>query len=168
MARIKVDVRGLDALERDFSLLKRDITGISKRAVYDGARVAADALRRATDRLQRVPDLVAINAARRGEATYLSVSQKNGLREGLGISPMRVTPDQVNTKVGFEGYNKVVTKRWPSGQPNRMVAAECNHGNSTRMIRQPFITVTAEVFGPDIREAMIKTATNEISKVLDD
>lgn len=167
MPKITVDKSGLDALQRRFEMLKTEATKVSRRAVYDGAKVAADALRAATNNLQAVSDYDAINAKRRGEPSYMSVKQKNGLRDGLGIATMRVTPDSVNTKVGFDGYNSVVTPRWPNGQPNRMVAAEVNHGSSGRTIRQPFITATAEVFASDIREAMIETATDEISKILE-
>lgn len=167
MPKIKVDTSGLDALERKLELLKTETTQIAKRAVYDGAKIAADALRSATDSLQCVSDFDAINAKRRGEPSYMSVKQKNGLRAGLGVSPMRVTADSVNNKVGFDGYNAVVTPRWPSGQPNRMIAAEVNHGSSGLTIRQPFITVTAEVYASEIRRAMILTATDEISKIVE-
>lgn len=167
MPKVSVNKSGLDALQRQLELLKTDATKVAKRAVYDGAKIAADALRRATDSLQCVSDFDAINAKRRGEPSYLSVKQKNGLRTGLGIASMRELPDSVNTKVGFDGYNSVVTPRWPNGQPNRMIAAEVNHGSSGRTIRQPFITVTAEVYASDIREAMILTATEEISKIVE-
>lgn len=167
MPKIKVDKSGVDALQRKFEMLKTEATHVAKRTVYDGAKVAADALRAATDSLQAVSDYDAINAKRRGELSYLSVKQKIGLQNGLGIATMRVTPDSVNTKVGFDGYNSVVTKRWPKGQPNRMVAAEVNHGSAGRTIRQPFITATAEVYAADIRKAMIQTATDEISKILE-
>ena len=127
----------------------------------------ADALRGAVEGLQRVPDVAAMGAWRKGVPSTLSVSQKNGLREGLGIAPFKFLSSSVNTKVGFSGYNSVRTKRWPNGQPNQVIAAVVNHGNSNTMQRQPFITVTAESEASNIRVAMIKAATEKITEILE-
>ena len=167
MPKVRIDISGLDFMERQFNLLASEATTVAVRAVYDGAGVSADALRGAVDGLARVSDKAAMGAWRKRVPSLLSVSQKNGLREGLGIAPMKIENDSVNTKVGFDGYNSVVTKRWPFGQPNQMIAAVCNHGDSSTMIRQPFISTTAEGSSSAIRAAMIKAATEEITKILE-
>lgn len=167
MPRVRIDISGLDYLERQLTLLSKEATTVAARAVYAGAGVAADALRGAVEGLQRVPDVAAMGAWRKGVPSTLSVSQKNGLREGLGIAPFKFLSSSVNTKVGFSGYNTVRTKRWPNGQPNQVIAAVVNHGNSNTMIRQPFITVTAESEASNIRVAMIQAATEKITEILE-
>ena len=167
MPRVRIDISGLDYLERQLTLLSKEATTVAARAVYAGAGVAADALRGAVEGLQRVPDVVAMGVWRKGVPSTLSVSQKNGLREGLGIAPFKFLSSSVNTKVGFSGYNSVRTKRWPNGQPNQVIAAVVNHGNSNTMQRQPFITVTAESEASNIRVAMIKAATEKITEILE-
>lgn len=166
MPKISVDFKKLDALERNLRSLSNETERICKMALYDGAAVAADSLRKSVDRLDRVPDAAAMNAARRSEPTILSVSQKNGLREGLGISPMKIRGKTISVKVGFDGYNSVRTKRWPNGQPNVMVAASCEHGSSA-MLEQPFIAPTFRAKSAQIQRAMVKTATDQITKILD-
>ena len=166
MPKLSVDFKDLDALERNLRTLSDEAQGICKMALYDGAAVAADALRKSVDGLARVPDVAAMNAARRGEPAVLSVSQKNGLREGLGISPMKIRGKTISVKVGFDGYNSVKTKRWPNGQPNVMVAASCEHGSSA-MLEQPFIAPTFRAKSAQIQRAMMKTATDQISKILE-
>ncbi len=167
MALVRVEYGDLDALERKVSTIAEEATTIAKFAVYDGAKVAADALRVATNSLQAVSDYDAINAKRRGERTYISYKQKLGLQNGLGIAKMRVDSDSVDTRVSFGGMNTVITPRWPTGQPNVMVAAEVNHGTSGRTIRQPFVTVSEELYRKDIIRAMIRTATEKITEILD-
>ena len=167
MPRVRIDISGLDYLERQLTLLSKEATTVAARAVYAGAGVAADALRGAVEGLQRVPDVAAMGAWRKGVPSTLSVSQKNGLREGLGIAPFKFLSSSVNTKVGFSGYNSVRTRRWPNGQPNQVIAAVVNHGNSSTMQRQPFITVTAESEASNIRVAMIKAATEKITEILE-
>lgn len=166
MPRITAKLEELDALERRFSLLASEATTIAKRSLYDGAAVAADSLRVSVNGLSRVSDAEAIQAHRTGTPTILSVSQKNGLRKGLGISPMKVKGKAISVKVGFDGYNSVKTKRWPDGQPNQMVAASCEHG-STAMVEQPFIRPTFESHRASILRAMIRTATKEIDRILE-
>lgn len=168
MARMVVT--GMNQLDR----FKRKISSIfeyyekekiAARACYAGAGVAADALRAAVEGLSRISDFEAINAHRRGQKCLISVTQKIGLQNGLGISPMRYEKLSVNVKVGFDGYNDVLSDRWPVGQPNRMIAACCEHGASF-MIPQPFIGMTREMYGWKIVLAMKKEATETIDRIL--
>ena len=168
MPKVKIYLEGLYEFRNAMWATAQQATTIGARAVYEGAGVAADALRGAVEGLQRVSDKAAMGAWRKHEPTWISVSQKNGLREGLGIAPMRFETGSINTKVGFDGYNSVVTKRWPNGQPNQVIAAVCNHGSSDTMLRQPFITSTAAASAGEIRAAMRKAASEEIRKILDE
>ena len=167
MARVTIDTKGLEDLQRGLLLIADNAEEICKRAIFDGAKEAADTLKATTGALRTVPDVVAINNWRKGEQGYLSVKQKAGLLAGLGIARMKTEGKEINTKVGFSGYNAVKTKRWPNGQPNIMIAAVCNHGNSNTMVRQPFIDAAAEMAGGDIADAMRETLAAELNKRLE-
>lgn len=167
MPKISVDVAELDLLGRDLRAVGRRADGVAKRALFQGARVAADALRQSVDSLERVTDAQVINSWKKGVPTVLSVSQKNGLRDSLGISPFKTKDGAVRTSVGFSGYNDIKTKRWPNGQPNIMVAASCEHGSSA-MLEQPFIRPTYLHSSTAIQRAMWEGATQKITEIMEE
>ena len=134
-------------------------------AVYAGAKIVADEIRREIDGLDRVTDVEAITAWNEKRPVKISVSQKNGLRKGLGIAPIRNNYSIIGTKVGFSGYNDVETERWPNGQPNQMIAGACESG-STAMIKQPFVrTATKRVTQTALIE-MERAADKKLKEIL--
>ena len=46
--------------------------------------------------------------------------------------PIQYYGHGLNTKIGFDGYNDVKTKKYPNGQPNMMIARSINAGTSFR------------------------------------
>lgn len=166
MAVLPIGFDELDLFNRKLDLLAQDAVKIGKFALYDGAKVAADALRDAVDSLNRVTDVEAINTLKKGGQSLISVKQKNGLRNGLGISKMRIKNGTLSVVIGFNGYNTVAGGPYPKGQPNRMIAASCE-GGSSKMIAQPFVKPTFEAKRADIIKAMCNTATDMIDEILD-
>lgn len=139
MPNVTLEFKQLRYFNRNLNILLNDAQKIAKYSIYDGARVAADAMSEAIDALAWVPDVVAINAWKKGVPSLISYKQKKGLQESLGIAKMRVGVGlKVSTSIGFDGYNEVVTHRWPNGQPNILIAAQCDHASSV-MIPQQFI-----------------------------
>ena len=167
MAKITIEYDELVDLAHQLWAVGKDADRIAARALYKGAGKAADGLRAATNGLTVVSDRHRMGDYRAKRPGYLSVTQKAGLLEGLGITSFKFSSDSVSTNVGFGGMNGLRTRKWPGGQPNRMIAAAVNHGDSSAMIRQPFITSTAEVYAEDIKEAMVEEAKAEIEKILD-
>ena len=174
MPRITLDLKDLDFFVDRLGEMGEDAEKIVKMGMYEGAKICADELRKAVDNLDRVPDVYLANAVRAaggskaggksrigakiesGRVTTtlpLTVKQKNGLRNGLGIAKFRVQGNKISTVVGFSGYNTLTSKRWPQGQPNQMVAASCESGTSY-MTRQPFIRPTFTKHGAAIRSAI--------------
>ena len=168
MPKVKCEFKELRRLNRNLQILSEDAEKVMKFSLYEGAKIAADELRVSVDNLGRVSDAAAIQAWMTLTPSIISVSQKNGLRAGLGISKMKVGPHlKIRLKVGFSGYNEVITRRWPQGQPNVMIAASCEHGSSA-MLAQPFIRPAYERCAGRIKNEMEKTAKKEISKILDE
>lgn len=106
--------------------------------VYAMAGVVADSIREKLEALPTVTDQKNIISYRKGEKTHLSVTEKEGLLKGFGISPMRTDDGFVNVKLGFDGYNNVKTEAYPQGQPNSLIARITESGSSYRD-KTPFI-----------------------------
>lgn len=149
---------------RDYELMLGKIGDASKdicgAAIYEGAKIIADEVKANLESLKTVSDAAAIQAAKKEEATYLTIRAKIGLMKSFGVTPMQRDRDGIyNVKLGFDGYNDVKTKKWPKGQPNQLIARACESGSSA-MIKQPFF-----------REAVQKTkkkAESRMAEVLDE
>ena len=149
---------------RDYELMLGKIGDASKdicgAAIYEGAKIIADEAKANLESLKTVSDADAIQAAKKEEATYLTIRAKIGLMKSFGVTPMSQDESGIyNVKLGFDGYNDVKTKRWPKGQPNQLIARACESGSSA-MIKQPFF-----------REAVQKTkkkAESRMAEVLDE
>ena len=166
MAMLKIGFDELHLFNRKLNLVRAGAVKVAKMSLYDGADIAADSLRAAVDGLDRVPDVVAINTLRKGGQSLISVKQKNGLRNGLGIAKMKTKGTEISVKIGFDGYNEVAGGPYPNGQPNRMIAGSCE-GGSSKMIAQPFIKPTFDAKRGDILKAMLTTATDMIDAIMD-
>lgn len=70
-----------------------------------------------------------------------SSKQYKGLIESFGIAKMHAGNNGYNVKCGFDGYNSIVTEKYPKGQPNAMIARAVNKGTSF-MVAQPFMDNT--------------------------
>lgn len=149
---------------REYELMLGKIGDASKdicgAAIYEGAKIIADEVKANLSSLHAVSDVDAIMAAKKEEATYLTIRAKIGLMKSFGVTPMQRDRDGIyNVKLGFDGYNDVKTKKWPKGQPNQLIARACESGSSA-MIKQPFF-----------REAVQKTkkkAESRMAEVLDE
>lgn len=128
----KIALQGFDKYIRQLEALQRDATRMCKAVVYPGAAILAEKIRAETEALPTISDAEAIGNFRSGdENKALSVSQKIGLVESLGISGIKKDRSgMVQTSVGFTGYNSIKSDRWPNGQPNAMVARSLEKGTS--------------------------------------
>lgn len=128
----KIALQGFDAYIRQLEALQRDSTKLCKAVVYPGAAILAEKIRAETEALPTISDAEALENYRSGTVNKaLSVSQKAGLVESLGISGIKKDRrGMVQTSVGFGDYNSIETDTWPKGQPNAMVARSLEKGTS--------------------------------------
>ena len=57
----------------------------------------------------------------------------------MGITPTGIDFDgNTNIKIGFDGYGKMPTKKYPKGVPNQLLARAVESGSSVRQ-KTPFI-----------------------------
>lgn len=131
-------------------------------AIHDAAEVVADAIR---GELQTVP-------TDNGWGTQASPTrgpnerQKAALLDALGVTQMRTDSDGfLNVKIGFDGYNNIRTKRWPSGQPNQMVARAVESG-TTWMQKNGFVARAVSKTKKEALAVMQRKALEEIQKIM--
>lgn len=126
MAKCKIE--GLSEYSQQLNALYNDSGTIVKRCLYEGAAVMADSIKSS---IGSIPT--------RGDNEYghegyilkgITSAQKQGLEDSFGISPMSDRDNVQSVKCGFDGYNSVVTKQYPKGQPNQLIARAIESGTS--------------------------------------
>lgn len=143
----RMTIKGLDDLE--INLSKLDDSEIAKKCVYAGAKVIADEIR---DRLK--------------SNDTLEKEQLRDLLDSLGVAPILTDANgDVNTKIGFKGYGKKPTKKYPLGLPNQMMARAVESGTSFRP-KRPFVRPAVNAKKKEALRAMQETYDKEIAKKL--
>lgn len=134
----KIEMQGMSQYIKQLENVAWATSEVCRAAVYAGADIVANEIRNSIDGLRTNPDVYAIIAYNQDRPTYITVKQKNGLRDSLGIARLRDEYGRVSTKIGFDGYNDIKTDRWPQGQPNQLIARACESG-SVATYKQPFM-----------------------------
>lgn len=157
----KFQFEGVDDLIAQYEKLASNSLEIIGKAIYKGAGVVMGNVVSAVDGLSTDNHFGSAGNPTTGPSTI----QKIGLRESLGIAPMRQDGDFWNVKIGFDGYNRVKTKRWPQGQPNSMVARSVESGTSW-MTKQPFMRRAEQSSRKPCEMAMSEVVDKEISRLM--
>lgn len=160
----KVELKGMEAYLTELRKAGEATGPVCEAAVYAGAKVVADAIKQKIKELDRVSDDEALAAYQEQRPVKISVSQKIGLKESFGVTPIRNKYGVYSAKVGFDGYNSVKSKRWPKGQPNQLIARACESGSSA-MIKQPFVRTTLKSVQQAAELAMEKAADKKLKEV---
>ena len=132
MARL--EIRGFDELELQLSKLADP--ELAKDVVMAGAQPVADEIRKSIEALPEDK----FRYLNKGEVfTGVPKQQKQDLLDSLGITPPDIDFNgNTNTKIGFDGYGKLPTKKYPKGVPNQLLARAIESGSSVRK-KTPFI-----------------------------
>lgn len=160
----KMTVFGLDEFSAQLQRIGNGSVDAAKRSIYDGAAILADALKDAIEKLPAISDSEAMRRYFKKEPGQISERQKQGLINGMGIAPMQEKGGVIDTHIGFDGYNEVVTKRYPKGQPNILVARVVESGSSY-MKKTPIIRNTVQSAKAKAERAMKDTFEKEIDKL---
>ena len=134
--------------------LEADTQQIMAKAIYPAAGIVTDAIRK---NIQAVP---VHSDGKLGTSedpvTGLTSSQRAGLLEGLGY---------LNVKVGMDGYNRTITKKYPNGQPNALVIRSLESGTSWRK-KHPVITPAVSKTKNQAEQLMADTLDSEIDNLM--
>lgn len=157
MARIKFE--GVDNYVAMLTRMQQKTPKMIDRAVEEGAGVAADEVRRFLEETPVDNSGYKPNRTKNG----LNAKQKAGLLKALGITPPRDDDGFYNRKIGFDGYNDIVTKKWPKGQPNAMLARSLNNGTSF-MRKTNFMGKAQKAMKTSVETTMINVIEEELRK----
>ena len=129
-----MEIRGFDELELQLSKLADP--ELAKDVVMAGAQPVADEIRK---NIETLPE-DKFRYLNKGEVfTGVPKQQKQDLLDSLGITPPDIDFNgNTNTKIGFDGYGKIPTKKYPKGVPNQLLARAVESGSSVRK-KTPFI-----------------------------
>ncbi len=150
---------GINEYIAELQSLEKNTSPAIGKAIYNGAGWVADCIREAVLMLP-VDPRVYVNDERWG----IHPDQKEGLLDGLGISKLRNDNGYLNVKIGFDGYNKIQTERWPNGQPNVMVARATESGTSF-LPKFGTISQTVRESRRECERVMRETIDEEIQKI---
>ena len=158
MARI--EFYGVNEYFEKLERLGDKTTAVCKRALYDGAAVLADAVKAEVEALP-----VTDRNAPKGEQQGILEYEKQGLLEGMGIAKMRDENGKVETRVDFDGYNRLTSKAFPKGHPNAMVARAINSGTSRRP-KNPFMARAVRKARAKANQAMAARLDADIKNIM--
>lgn len=157
-----VTFKGIDAYVEQLKTLQNKSDDVIGRAVYDGAAVVADAIRKEIDAIPIVQN-------QRGTPEHpidgVTRTQKKGLQDAFGISPIQNDRGFINVKLGFAGYNKTRTKQHPHGQPNTLIARAVNSGTTFRKKRR-FVDKAVTASRMKAQATMEKSLDENIEKIM--
>ena len=131
----KITFPGLGDYELMISRLSKGAEDVAGKAIYAGAGIVANEIRK---EIQSLPVVDGYGTTEDPLPGGVTRQQKEGLLDGLGISPMQNDGGYLNVKIGFDGYNQTRTKKYPQGQPNQLVARGVESGTSWKQ-KKPFV-----------------------------
>lgn len=119
-------------------------------AIYKGADIVADAIKA---NIQNLP------------SSACTETEKAGLVSGFGIAKMQDENGYFNVKAGFDGYNEDVTKRYPRGKPNSMIARSIEGGTSWKP-KHSFIGPAVRATKDQAEKAMAEEIEKQIKSTM--
>ena len=137
--------KGMDQYLQQLGNLETIAPQSMGKAIYEGADIVADAIKKGVQSLKVSDEQYA------ERVTGIRTIQKQGLIDSLGIAKATTDNGYRNVKIGFDGYNKLTSQKYPQGQPNAMIARTFEAGNSFTQ-KQPFV-------GPAVRASRAQVET---------
>ena len=161
----KITFPGLEVYERKLSRLEdmQEVRRIAGRAAYEGAKLIADEIRNNIHKLPAHDDKAGLYAYVLKNPAPLTRTAKQGLLDGLGIAPLTDDKGYLNVKIGFDGYNKLKTERFPKGQPNVLIARALESGSSVTE-KHPFVRPAIQSKREDAQRKMAQVVDEEIEQ----
>lgn len=158
----KFSFKGMAEYELKLSKLKTGSKDIAAKAVYAGAAIMADEIKA---NIKALPVQKGVEGDEDSKINSVTPVQKEGLLESFGISSLRDDNGYWNVKLGFDGYNRTKTDKYPKGQPNAMIARSVESGTSFRK-RNPFVSRAIKAKEAAVVAEMGRVMDEEINKIM--
>ena len=133
MPSIKVD--GLEDVFARLKAIGGDIEGVQKQAVYAGMAVIRDEVVR---QIESLPTQAGYIKSKDLPRDVITPREKEQLIKHIGIAQMDSKNGTVSTRISFDGYTDIKTKKYTNGLPAVLVARSINSGSSVRT-KHPFM-----------------------------
>ena len=164
MAKMTIGT-GVDTYIESLEKIQYNVGSVAGRAIYQGAKIIADQIRKNIEALPVAGEEAVEASVREDKRREPTQVEKDGLLEALGITTMRTGNGTYNVKIGMDGYNKDVTKKYPKGKPNAMVARSIESGTSFT-VRHPFIASAVREKKAEAEQAMADEVDKQIEEIL--
>ncbi len=151
----KMQIEGLEEYTKAIQRISENSDVVIVNSVYEGARIVADDMKKIT-----VDNGI---GSEKNKLDGISALQKADLIDGFGVAPIKVDGDYTNTKLGFSGYGRTKTKKYPKGVPIQIIARSVNSGTSFRK-KNPFVQRTVNRIRKKAQQAMAQVIDEEIKK----
>ena len=159
---LSCELIGLDELQKKLEGLGENTNAILSKALFAGADVMYEGLKKS---IQALPEDSGYKNIKRGDSprNVVSPEDKQDMVTHLGISRFIKTAGGMYTRVSFNGYGTIKTKKFPNGRPVVLIARSINSGSSVRM-KHPFIRPTINQYKQAANDAMRKAVEEELKK----
>lgn len=160
MAKVSIDLSGFN---RKLEKLRRLQNASRKRdlelpflavGIYKGAKIAADEERRY---IESIPRHV------RNEPGGINDFERAAMLEGLGISPMRYYGDELNVRVGFDGYYEGPTGR---REPIPKIVRSVSSGTTWMQEKYPVARIVTRRVKREVVEVIQREVEEQIDRML--
>lgn len=170
MAKIRTD--GVDKYLKKLEKLNKNTDDVCKAGVFAGAKVMGSKIVAAIDKIpihNPPPGKEQFHANPNAEKFLegLTPAQAEDLKKGFGIATFNHDGLAWNTKTGFNGYNRIKTKKYPNGQPNAMIARSLESGTSIRK-KTPFVAPTVRAGRKETEKAMEKAVDEKVKEIMNE
>lgn len=162
MARFEIS-KGFEDFEFALSKLedKAVQNRIAKKAIYDGAAPLISEIR---SQVRAMPTDKYRFLRNGDKMRSISDQEKEQLAASFGISPIKEKDDGWSIKMGFQGYNSYITKKYPNGVPNALIIASIEKGSSVR-VKYPAVRNTVTQRRQEVIAAMRQTMADEFREI---
>lgn len=155
----KIQFKGINEYARAMQRVYVKSSDIIGQAIYEGSSVLADGVK---DELKKLPIDESYGSPDK-KIDGVTKRQKADLIDGFGISPMRDDKGYLNVKLGFDGYGRTKTKKYPKGVPIQLIARSLNTGTSFRK-RNPFMDRAVRAKRKQVERKMMEQMDDGIKK----
>lgn len=154
--------KGIDKYIQTLGNLALEARTVVTDAIKAGAGEITGAIRR---EIEALPIEQGVMGTTENPLNGITAAQKKGLLDGLGVSKEMEANGVINRKIGFDGYNSTITKRYPKGQPNVVIARSLISGTSFRQ-KNDFIGRAVKKSRKEAEKKMQETIDSAIDKTM--
>lgn len=168
MAELKLG-EGFEGYLTALSKFEAEEKAVIKKAVYAGGGVMADAIKEALKSLpvQEGKNGLPVMGTSSNPLTGVSRRQKADLIDSMGMAPIQeFKKGYISTKIGWDGYGSIKTKKYPSGVPNQMLMRSVESGTTFRK-KNPVIRRAFNKKKSTVREKMKDIVENELKEIME-